>query len=88
MEEAAPQVDLTLEAHCPECARAFAVPFDLLGFFLGECKTSRALLYREVHYLAYHYHWSEQDILALPREKRRTYIALLAEELRRVSHAV
>ena len=88
MEEAAPQVDLTLEAHCPECERAFAVPFDLLGFFLGECKTSRELLYREVHYLAYHYHWSEQDILALPREKRRTYITLLAEELRRVSHAV
>jgi hypothetical protein len=88
MEEAAPQVDLTLEAHCPECEHAFAVPFDLLGFFLGECKTSRELLYREVHYLAYHYHWSEQDILALPREKRRKYIALLAEELRRVSYAV
>jgi uncharacterized protein DUF6760 len=88
MEEAAPQVDLTLAAHCPECEREFAVPFDLLSFFLGECKTSRELLYREVHYLAYHYHWSEQDIMALPREKRRKYIALLAAELRRVSHAV
>jgi hypothetical protein len=88
MEEAAPQVDLTLAAHCPECEREFAVPFDLLGFFLGECKTSRELLYREVHYLAYHYHWSEQEIMALPREKRRKYIALLAEELRRMSHAV
>jgi hypothetical protein len=88
MEEVAPHVDLTLAAYCPECGREFAVPFDLLGFFLGECKTSRELLYREVHYLAYHYHWSEHEILALPREKRRKYIALLAEELRRVSHAV
>jgi hypothetical protein len=88
MEEAAPHVDLTLGADCPECAREFTVPFDLVGFLLGECHTSRALLYREVHYLAYHYHWSEHDIMALPREKRRTYIALLAEELRRVSHAV
>ena len=35
MEEAAPQVDLTLAAHCPECGREFAVPFDLQGFFLG-----------------------------------------------------
>jgi hypothetical protein len=87
MEAAAPQVDLTLAAHCPECEREFAVPFDLPGFFLGECKTSRELLYREVHYLAYHYHWSEQEIMALPREKRRTYITLLAEELRRVSYA-
>jgi hypothetical protein len=88
MEEIAPQVDLTLAAHCPECEREFAVPFDLLCFFLGECKTSGDLLDREVHYLAYHYHWSEQEIMALPREKRRKYVALLAEELRRVSHAV
>jgi hypothetical protein len=88
IEEAAPHVDLTLVAQCLECQREFAVPFDLLGFFLGECKTSRELLYREVHYLAYHYHWSEHDILALPREKRRTYIALLADELRRVNHAI
>lgn len=88
IEETAPQVDLTLAAHCPECEREFAVPFDLVGFFLGECKTSRELLYREAHYLAYHYHWSEQEIMALPREKRRKYIALLAEELRRVNHAV
>ena len=88
MEEAAPQVDLTLAAHCPECDREFTVPFDLQGFFLAECQTSRDFLYREVHYLAYHYHWSEQEILALPREKRRKYIAILAEELRRVSHAI
>ncbi len=87
MEEIAPQVDLTLAAHCPECEREFAVPFDLLCFFLGECKTSGDLLDREVHYLAYHYHWSEQEIMALPREKRRKYVALLADELRRVSHA-
>jgi hypothetical protein len=88
MEVAAPHIDLTLAAHCPECDREFTVPFDLVGFFLAECQTSRDLLYREVHYLAYHYHWSEQDILALSREKRRKYIAILAEELRRVSHAI
>lgn len=87
MAVAAPHVDLTLAAHCPECDREFTVPFDLPGFFLAECRTSRDLLYREVHYLAYHYHWSEQDILALAREKRRKYIAILAEELRR-SHAI
>ena len=89
IEAAAPHVDLTLAAYCPECDREFTVPFDLPGFFLAECQTSRDLLYREVHYLAYHYHWSEQEILALSREKRRTYIAILAEELRRrVSHAI
>jgi hypothetical protein len=88
MEVAAPHVDSTLAAHCPECDREFTVPFDLQGFFLAECQTSRDFLYREVHYLAYHYHWSEQEILALPREKRQKYMTILAEELRRISHAV
>jgi hypothetical protein len=88
MELAAPYVDLSLAAHCPDCEREFTVPFDLQRFFLTECQTSRDFLYREVHYLAYHYHWSEQEILGLSREKRRKYIAMLAEELRRVSHAV
>ena len=88
MDMAAPHVDLTLGSHCPECGREFTVPFDLQAFVLAECRTSRDLLYREVHVLAYHYHWREQDILALPREKRRIYLALLAEELRSVSHAI
>jgi hypothetical protein len=88
METAAPHVDLTLAARCPECGREFAVPFDLQAFFLAECQTSRDLLYREVHYLAYHYHWSEREILALSREKRRNYIAILEEELGSVGHAV
>jgi hypothetical protein len=87
MEVAAPHVDLTLAAHCPECDGGFTVPFDLPRFFLAECQTSRDFLYREVHYLAYHYHWSEQEILALSGEKRRKYIAILAEELRRVGRA-
>jgi hypothetical protein len=33
--------------------------------------------------LALHYHWSEQDILALPAGKRRRYLALLARQLGR-----
>ena len=88
MEDAAPQIDLTLAAHCPECDREFVIPFDLQAFFLAESQKSRELLYHEVHYLAYHYHWSEQEIMALSREKRRKYIALLADELRSVNHAV
>ena len=55
MEEVAPQVTLTMDVHCPECGRAFEMPFDLQDFFFGELRTSRDLLYREVHYLAYHY---------------------------------
>ena len=34
---------------------------------------------REVHTLALRYHWSEGEILALTRPRRRRYLELLAE---------
>lgn len=84
----APQVDLEMGAVCPECGREFSVPFDLQDFFFGEMRTSRDLLYREVHYLAYHYHWSEKEIMEMPKERRRTYIEVLADEIERLNSAV
>ena len=87
MEEVAPRVTLTMDVHCQECGRAFEMPFDLQDFFFGELRTSRDLLYREVHYLAYHYHWSEHEILGFARDKRRSYIEILADEIERLNHA-
>lgn len=87
MERLAPQVEWTMESQCPECGRAYAIPFDIQDFFFGELHLSRDLLYREVHYLAYHYHWGERDIMAMPRQKRRAYIAMLAEELGKLHDA-
>jgi hypothetical protein len=88
MEAVAPRVELTMEGQCRECGRDFAVPFDPQGIFFDELRANCDLLYREVHYLAYHYHWSEQEIMALPRGKRQRYIAVLADELERVNHGV
>ncbi|MBM0745391.1 hypothetical protein JOY44_28620 (plasmid) [Phormidium sp. CLA17] len=85
MEAVAPKVELTMESKCPECGRDYAVPFDIQHFFFGELQTSRDLLYREVHYLAYHYHWSEREIMDMPRPKRRTYIEILAEEIEKLN---
>jgi hypothetical protein len=81
MEECAPHVELEMALVCPECGREFTAPFDLQDFFFGELRTSRDLLYRQVHYLAYHYHWSEREIMKMPREKRLAYIEVLAEEI-------
>lgn len=88
MESQAPKIDLSLGATCPECHRDFTMPFDLQQFFFGEWHTSKDLLYREVHYLAYHYHWSEEEIMEFPRDKRRKYIEVLAEEIERLNNAV
>ncbi len=88
METVAPKVELTMGANCPQCGREFALPFDLQEFFFGELRVSRDLLYREVHYLAYHYHWSEREIMEMPREKRRQYIEVLADEIERLNNAI
>ncbi len=87
MEAVAPKVELTMESTCPECGREYAVPFDVQNFFLRELRTNRDLLYREVHYLAFHYHWSEREIMDMPRQKRRTYIEVLSSEIERLNDA-
>lgn len=88
MEALAPAIELGMDLGCPDCGREFTAPFDLQDFFFGELETSRDLLYRQVHYLAYHYHWSEREILELPREKRLAYIDILADEIEALNDAV
>jgi hypothetical protein len=87
MERLAPRVDLDMEASCAECGRSFAAPFDIQRFFFGELRTDSDLLYREVHYLAYHYHWAEREIMDMTRDRRRKYIQVLAEEIERLNNA-
>jgi hypothetical protein len=85
LQRLAPQVESIVDSRCAECGRSFAVPLDLRRFFFGELRADRDVLYREVHQLAYHYHWSEPEILALPRAKRRTYLELLGDEIERLN---
>lgn len=87
MEAIAPKVELSMESECPECGREYALPFDPAQFFLTELRLSRGRLHREVHYLAYHYHWSEQEIMSMPRPRRHTYIEVLSQEIERLNHA-
>lgn len=83
MERLAPRVELELELTCPECGFEFAAPFDTTAFFLREMRLAGNQLLRETHALAFHYHWSEDEILSLRRDRRRAYLNLLRDELRR-----
>lgn len=85
MQELAPGIEQVMEAGCVECGRQFLVPFDVQRFFFGELRVHSDLLYREVHYLAYHYHWSEQEIMAMTRDRRRTYVEVLADEIEKLN---
>ena len=77
IEELAPLVSIDLEAACVECGRRLVSQLDLTSFFLDELQQNRRVLEREVHFIAWHYHWPEREILALTRRKRRRYIELI-----------
>ena len=85
METMAPRLELAMEVTCPECLREFEIPFNLQDIFFGEFRTSLDLLYREVHCLAYHYHWSEREIMEMSKQQRGKYIEVLADELERMN---
>ena len=87
MLRAAPMVEREIETACAECRRSFATPLDLPRFFFGELRTNNELLYQEVHYLAYHYHWSEAEIMTMPRAKRAVYLGVLSGEIERMNGA-
>ena len=55
------------------------------GVFFSELTAGESQLHRELHYLAYHYHWSEKEILSMDRDRRRKYIAILADEIERLN---
>jgi hypothetical protein len=81
MEDLAPKVGQAMDITCAECGRTFTTPIDIQRFFFGELRTDDDMLYREVHYLAYHYHWSEGEIMQLTRDKRQKYIEVLADSI-------
>ncbi|HEX9986255.1 MAG TPA: hypothetical protein VGF69_23550 [Thermoanaerobaculia bacterium] len=81
MAELDPQAELLLNLVCTRCGRPFTALFDAASFLFRELAAHRDVLYRDVHQLALHYHWSESDILAMPAERRRRYLELLAEAL-------
>lgn len=81
MAELDAQAELTLNIVCPVCGGTFTTVFDTADYLLQELRASARHLYREVHLLAYHYHWSPSEILAMNPRRRRRYLQLLEEEL-------
>ncbi len=82
IEQLAPTVDLAMRIDCPSCGHVFDADFDLVPFLLEEMRLSSGQLLREIHTLAFYYHWSRSEILALSHEQRRQYVGLISDEPR------
>ena len=77
MAATAPVMNLEMEAVCPECGREQKVRFDMQSFLLIRLKKERPRLLYEIDRIASSYHWSQQEILQLPRSLRKQYVDLI-----------
>lgn len=80
IERAGPLLDLELSATCPECQAEQPVHFDIQSFLLTALLREVPGLAREVHRIAVAYGWTLTEILELPRNQRRLYVALIEAE--------
>lgn len=76
-----PQAELMLDLTCPACDHSFSALFDAAAYLFQELDNQARHIYREVHLLAFYYHWSEAEIMGMTPGKRRLYLDLLAEAL-------
>ncbi len=76
-----PQAELHLDLTCPACERPFSALLDAATFLFEELAGRSAHLYRQVHLLAFYYHWSEAEIMGMTAAKRQRYLDLLSEAL-------
>lgn len=75
-----PQAELRIAVACPACGGAVEATLDAGTLVLDELTGSADGLFREVHALARHYHWSEGEILGLEVPRRRRYLELLVAD--------
>jgi hypothetical protein len=73
--------ELTFLARCPTCVAHLELVVEPFALLARELRLGGDRLFAEVHALAFHYHWSEAEILALPRPRRWRYLELLGREL-------
>nr|WP_067293219.1 hypothetical protein [Marinobacterium profundum] len=82
LESMAPEVALQLLAPCPHCQMENTLDLDPYQ----SLDSSPDALLSEIHRLASSYHWSQQEILDLPRRRRQHYLQLI--ESNRNSHTM
>ncbi len=73
-------LDWDIEFICVECKQSFRSTLDIQSYFWQELQFSNQNLWEEIHHLAFFYHWSEADILALSRWKRKMYLGFISRQ--------
>jgi len=77
LDEMSPQPALAADIECPHCRLGQQAALDPYAWVVRDTGG----LDQEVHTLALHYHWSEREILQLPRFRRARYLQLIDRSL-------
>lgn len=77
MERVGEGLDVDLDARCVECGHPHQVRFQIQDYLLGAFAADWSGLAEDIHRLAIAYRWSLGEILALPRARRRAFVAIL-----------
>jgi len=72
-----PQAEVLIALDCPQCGHHWQLHFDIVTYLWGEISDWAQRILKEVHILAKHYSWREQDILNMSAQRRRSYLELL-----------
>jgi hypothetical protein len=81
LEEIDPLAEIFYNLSCPCCHDSFRASFNAEDFVLRDIQLRKSQLEREVHWLAFNYHWNEETILSLPVTRRRLYVELINKTL-------
>jgi hypothetical protein len=73
--------DWDIALTCPECNRPFLSQIDICEYFWEELRICQSDLWKEVHTIAFYYHWPEKEILSLSRWKRKLYLNQIRNQL-------
>jgi hypothetical protein len=66
---------MELQVSCPWCGKDSALEPDVESLALSRLAAEQRRVLEEIHQLASTYHWTEAEVLALPRLRRAFYIA-------------
>lgn len=77
VEQMAPEIATEVLATCPHCDIDNRVPVSPYSCMEQAQAQMGRQLYSEVHTLASSYHWSEREILNMPRDRRHMYLGLI-----------
>ena len=78
-----PRLNYNIRVVCPDCGHTECHYIDLGALALKRLRQAQDRLLDTIHCLASRYHWSEEQILAIPHWRRARYLALIQQEERR-----